>query len=175
MTDLVQWNNCAGCMCKRSLLSEHTRINVESRGNVVRIATVLRFGVRVSAGGMDFSLLHIYPCSGAHPASYSSFPEVKRSDRGDNHLLLVSRLRMSGVYLCSPYMPSWSGQGKLHLDLRYKLCVASIFLFLYIKICRWWKLVDSRSYRFRKWQLYLSCTGYPRCHFDAWEYTEEYW
>ena len=22
MTDLVQWNNCAGCMCKRSLLSE---------------------------------------------------------------------------------------------------------------------------------------------------------
>jgi len=23
MTDLVQWNNCMGCMCKRSLLSEH--------------------------------------------------------------------------------------------------------------------------------------------------------
>jgi hypothetical protein len=23
MTDLLQWNNCAGCMRKRSLLSEH--------------------------------------------------------------------------------------------------------------------------------------------------------
>ena len=27
MTDLVQWNNCAGCMRKRSLLSEHPSYN----------------------------------------------------------------------------------------------------------------------------------------------------
>jgi len=35
MTDLVQWNNCAGCMRKRSLLSENPRIWVLF-GNVRR-------------------------------------------------------------------------------------------------------------------------------------------
>ena len=33
-------------------------------------------------------------------------------------------------------MPSWRGQGYLYLDLTYKRCVASVFLFLCIKICR---------------------------------------
>jgi hypothetical protein len=33
-------------------------------------------------------------------------------------------------------MPSWHGQANLYLDLMYKRCVASIFLFLCTQICR---------------------------------------
>jgi len=76
-------------------------------------------------GARDFSLLQImWTGSGAHPGSYSVgtwiFPRGKVAGHDVDHSLhLVSNLRMSGAILPLPHMPSWHGQGQLHL---YFIC-----------------------------------------------------
>jgi len=45
------------------------------------------------------------------------------------HLYLVPKLRMSAATVCSPYMASWSSQGKLYvigLNLTFQVPVVSI-------------------------------------------------
>ena len=78
-------------------------------------------GARFVAKVSVFSFLWNFQIGcGAHSAPYSMDTGVlSRKLRGrfvkmTTHLQIVSKLRMSGVYLYSPYMPSWRGQGKFY-------------------------------------------------------------
>jgi hypothetical protein len=69
-------------------------LKTKTRGNAVDTATWLgagRSGVRIPAGARDFSLLqNIRTVYQAHPASWGSFPGIKRPGREANHSPLFS-------------------------------------------------------------------------------------
>ena len=79
-------------------------------------------GGRITVEARVISLLQIvHTGSGAHPVSYSAGPGfffLRYSGRGMTltaHLHPVARVRMSGANICSLCIPSWRGEGNLHL------------------------------------------------------------